>query len=161
MRTCLITFLFTVGALLGHCPENVFEVATKQKYSEKEILLMALIDYESAGFTNAINFNEKAFGVLQIRKCVIDDVNFFYNTNYKHSDAFDYDKSIDIFWKYQRIWNNLNTPESYARIWNGGPSGMKKRATLKYWGEVKNRIEFFRKVSTYKVIQRKNDFRET
>jgi hypothetical protein len=33
------------------------------------------------------------------------------------------------------------TPEQFARIWNGGPSGASKKATLAYWSKVKANLE--------------------
>ena len=33
------------------------------------------------------------------------------------------------------------TYEVYARIWNGGPDGWKKRSTLKYWKKVKKELK--------------------
>jgi hypothetical protein len=30
------------------------------------------------------------------------------------------------------------TYQDYARIWNGGPNGYKRKATVKYWQKLKN-----------------------
>ena len=89
-------------------------------------------------------------GPLQIRQCVIDDVNETFHTNYTLEDARDYSKAADICIKYLNRYGThyrlkeKREPSSQvlARIWNGGPSGWKRVDTLIYWIKVQNRMAF-------------------
>lgn len=154
MKKCLIiVLLIMLGVQLGYCPNNGFKIIRIQKYTDNEITLFAIIDYESAWKQYVINHKENAAGCLQIRIPVIKDVNRFYNLNYKLKDRFDFNKSIEIFWLYHKLWNNC-TPEELARNWNGGPKGMYKTATLKYWMEIKKRIKKYEHLKyDYKIVK--------
>lgn len=63
-------------------------------------------------------------------------------------DAYHKDTSKDIallyltYWghHYKEVTGKCPTAETYARIWNGGPDGWKKRSTVKYWKKVKKEI---------------------
>lgn len=111
-------------------------------------LINALIKVESKGNIYAIGDNGKAKGCLQIWKVVINDVNAYYKTNYKHNDAFDKEKSkiiCKLYLKYYGKVYKLNTGidptnEIYARIWNGGPKGYNNKKTINYWNKVKKNI---------------------
>jgi hypothetical protein len=106
----------------------------------------ALISVESSGDDKAVGDKGKAKGCLQIWEVVVIDVNRKFNTNYKHDDAFDRKKAIDICRKYLSIYatearlGRKPTLEDYARIWNGGPNGFKKSATEKYWLKVQKAL---------------------
>jgi hypothetical protein len=110
-----------------------------------EKLIAALIQVESQGNDNAIgdkNLADHAYGCLQIRKPVCDDVNRVYGKGLKAQDMLgDRALSIDTFRKYVGIYR-CATDEEKARIWNGGPSAKRKgtvmyAATTIYWGKVK------------------------
>ena len=83
----------------------------------------------------------KALGALQIHDIAIRDVNRVYGSSYSHADALDRDKAYTICKLYLTHWGKYYTrktgkpptPEVYARIWNGGPTGWKKPSTVKYW----------------------------
>lgn len=82
---------------------------------------------------------------LQIREICVNDVNRIYKTNYDIYDAYDLTTSKEIAYLYLLYWGNQYekktgrkpTYEVYSRIWNGGPSGWKKKATIPYWNKVK------------------------
>lgn len=100
----------------------------------------AVIYVESKGNDSAYCAKEKAIGCLQIRPIMIDEINRIQNkVNYKHTDAWNRAKSIEIF-------NTIAKKESYekiARKWNGGFYGDKKTSTLKYWAKVKKRLKIY------------------
>ena len=117
--------------------------------AEESKFINALIAVESNGDTNAIGDNGKAFGCLQIHKCVIKDVNQIYKTSYQHYEMFDRQKSIDVCKKYLTFWSKMYkentgkkvTWEVLARLWNGGPMFyLKKNKTDSYWKKVKKAI---------------------
>ena len=99
-----------------------------------------VIYVESKGNDSAYCAKEKAIGCLQIRPIMIDEINRIQKkVTYKHTDAWDRAKSIEIF-------NAIAKKESYkkiARKWNGGFYGDKKTSTLKYWEKVKKRLKIY------------------
>jgi hypothetical protein len=92
---------------------------------------------------DAIGDNGKAYGVLQIHKVAIIDVNRYYGTNYRHQDAFDVVCAEEIFNLYIglgiTLFRNRNrcrspTEQDMVRMWNGGIySGHRRDTTIKYY----------------------------
>ena len=112
-----------------------------------DLLLHAITYVESRGDNSAIGDGGLAHGSLQIHKGVVLDVNRVYGTNYTHNDAFDRASAVDLFYKYLSIYaierrlGHPPTDEDKARIWNGGPNGFKKSATVGYWQKVRRALE--------------------
>jgi hypothetical protein len=109
--------------------------------------LNALEQVESRGNANSVGDNGRAIGCLQIWQSVVTDVNRIAGTNYKHADAFDRDKArtmariyLNYYASTKRI-GRVASEQDLARIWNGGPSGHRKTATLSYWVKVKKEME--------------------
>jgi len=104
-------------------------------------MISALIFVESSGNDSAHNLSEDAVGCLQIRQCMVDDINrILGKQTYKYSDRWSREKSIEMLKIYCNHYN-LNTPEQIARCWNGGPRGFGKPQTVNYWSRVKNKME--------------------
>tara|TARA_R110000796_G_scaffold97782_3_gene205024 strand:- start:769 stop:1305 length:537 start_codon:yes stop_codon:yes gene_type:complete len=107
-------------------------------------LISSIIHIESSNNDSAHNLREDAVGCLQIRKCMVDDVNRILQKQ-KLSQRFTYDdrwnryKSLQMFEVYCEYYN-LNTNEERARSWNGGPRGMNNPSTVQYWGKVENHL---------------------
>jgi hypothetical protein len=105
-------------------------------------LLPALAQVESNGNPRAVGDNGKALGELQIWSVVVQDVNRVHGTRYSHRDAFEPILARDICRRYLAIYctpkrlGRAPTMEDAARIWNGGPNGHRKTATIKYWHKV-------------------------
>ena len=112
-------------------------LALASSASAYERLIPALIAVESSGHNNLVGDNCKAYGCLQIHQEVVDDVNKLYHMHYTHDDCFNRDASIRICQLYLKHYANNRSDEQQARIWNGGPLGYKKSATIKYWNRVK------------------------
>tara|TARA_R110002074_G_scaffold169177_1_gene330846 strand:- start:2405 stop:2968 length:564 start_codon:yes stop_codon:yes gene_type:complete len=114
------------------------------KFNGKSIL-SSIMFVESSYNDLAYNSREDAVGCLQIRQCMVDDINRIlrrkgsYHT-YTMNDRWDRDKSIEMFTIYCDHYN-LNTAEAVARCWNGGPRGIDNPATVGYWNKVKNNIK--------------------
>ena len=101
------------------------------------VLIAAMMLIESGGNVGAVGDGGRALGCLQIRACVIADVNKYYGATYMHEDALDLAKAVRIC----RLYIEAYAPpgaglETLARIWNGGPHGPSKEATRKYWKKV-------------------------
>ena len=108
-------------------------------------LLSSMMYVESNYNDSAYHKGEDAVGCLQIRKCMVDDVNRILRKQ-KSYKKFTYDdrwsriKSIQMFGIYCRHYG-LNTAEEIARCWNGGPQGMSKPLTATYWKKVKKNLD--------------------
>ena len=110
-------------------------------------VLNAIIQVESGGNPKAHAKGEDAVGILQIRKCMVDDINRILKRkgilkSYSYADRWSEEKSIemfDIFWDYY----GLETAEEMARCWNGGPRGIDKPATEYYWNKVESNLEIY------------------
>ena len=103
-------------------------------------LLSSIMQVESNYNDSAYHAGEDAVGCLQIRRCMVDDVNRILKRQ-KSYLSFTYDdrwlrsKSVQMFGIYCRHYD-LNTAEEIARCWNGGPRGMNKPLTATYWRKV-------------------------
>jgi len=84
----------------------------------------------------------KAFGVLQIHKICVDDVNRIYGTHYTHEQMFEETCAEEVFYlylqhginRYKNMYRGEPPDEYLVRGWNGGIyKGYKKEATLKYY----------------------------
>ena len=108
-------------------------------------LLSAIMFVESSYNDSAYHKGEDAVGCLQIRKCMVDDVNRILRRQ-KSDIRFIYDdrwlrnKSIKMFDIYCKHYG-LTTSEEIARCWNGGPRGMDKEATVYYWNKVQDHLD--------------------
>ena len=107
------------------------------------LLLPILSTVESNNDNYAIGDNGKAVGCLQIHMVVIQDVNRIYNTNFVSHDRYDRQISFRIASLYLRHYGEANA-EQLARTWNGGPKGVHKAATDKYWFRVQKEIKLRR-----------------
>jgi hypothetical protein len=90
----------------------------------------------------------KAYGCMQIHEGVVLDCNEYAGTDYTHKDAFDPEKSKEMFRIYMARYANKErlgrepTIEDMARMWNGGGGyGHKKESTKIYWSKVKRQLE--------------------
>lgn len=104
-------------------------------------IITALIQIESEGDANAIGDKGKAFGILQIQQVCLDDFNNWNGTSIRLEDVLGKDGieiSKRIFLDYMAHYATEKrlgrpvTPTDKARIWNGGPNGWRKKATLTY-----------------------------
>ena len=111
--------------------------------------LDAIVAVESHGNAKAIGDNGKAYGVYQIHKSYVEDVNRISGKNFTLADAFDKEKAkemVKIYLtnygkNYEKKTGKTATNEVLARIHNGGPSGYKKDATKKYWDKVQKELK--------------------
>ena len=108
-------------------------------------LLSAIIHVESSNNDSAYRASEDAVGCLQIRKCMVDDVNRILKRqkstlSFTYNDRWLRHKSIQMFQIYCKHYN-LTTDEEIARCWNGGPRGMSNEVTVNYWRKVKENLD--------------------
>lgn len=106
-----------------------------------QALIAALIAVESAGDPRAVGDGGRAIGCLQIHAGVIQDVNRRYGTQYDHAAARHPRHAANICRLYLAMYAPPGADtETLARIWNGGPRGHLKPATLRYWNKVQEHL---------------------
>ena len=108
-------------------------------------LLSAIIHVESSNNDSAYRASEDAVGCLQIRKCMVNDVNRILrrqksDLRFSYDDRWLRNKSIKMFDIYCKHYG-LTTSEEIARCWNGGPRGMNKPLTANYWRKVQENLD--------------------
>ena len=103
-------------------------------------LIDAIHQVETSGKLGPISGdNGAALGPLQIHRGCWEDANI----GGKYSQCADLEYSKRVFRAYMKRYatkkrlGRTPTLEDMARIWNGGPNGYKKSATIKYWNKVK------------------------
>lgn len=108
--------------------------------------LSVLILVESGGDDTARGTRGER-GALQIRPCVVQDVNRFAGTRYRVADMHRRDVAEFVATVYlthyctrERI-GHTPTAEDFARIWNGGPDGWREPATVRYWRRVQPKLK--------------------
>jgi hypothetical protein len=104
--------------------------------------ISSLIMVESSGNDQAHNLSEDAVGCLQIRPIMVREVNRLLKRRgeerrYTLQDRWNRRKSIEMFLVYNK---NVTKFENQARRWNGGPGGMNKETTIKYWNKVRQKL---------------------
>lgn len=104
-------------------------------------LISALIIVESSGNDQAIGDNGRALGPLQIHRGVVLDVNRITGSNYRHSEMTNRAAARAVCQAYLEHYGKGKTLEQQARIWNGGPTGDRKQATVAYWRRVQKAIK--------------------
>jgi len=114
--------------------------ASNQKIAD---LIHAIHLVETGGRTGPISGdNGAALGPLQIHRGCWQDANI----GGSYSQCADLEYSKRVFHAYMKRYatekrlGRIPTFEDMARIWNGGPNGYKKQATIKYWKKVKEHL---------------------
>ena len=82
----------------------------------------------------------RAAGIAQIWGRTVQDINRFAGTRYTLNDRFDPVKSREMFNLYVEHYGKGRSVEFKARIWNGGPKGAYKSATLAYWRKIQSKL---------------------
>lgn len=113
------------------------------------LLLSVIAEIETGGKPRVIGDQGAAYGLYQIHKEVVEDVNRVFHQHYTHEDCFNPSIAKRIATMYLQYWGAIyqqktHQPVTYevlARIWNGGPQGWKHESTANYWLRAKEKIE--------------------
>ena len=100
----------------------------------------AVCAVESSGNPRAIGDGGKAAGIAQIWAITVKDINRFAGTRYTLSDRFDPVKSKEMFNLYVEHYGKGRSLQYKARLWNGGPGGNSKTATIAYWKKIQKHL---------------------
>lgn len=112
-------------------------------YPVSRDLIKVLCKVESDNNPNAIGDNGRAYGMLQIHKVYVTDVNHIFGTTYSHRDMFIPEKAEDVCtkylgyyaYKYWKLNKKVPSEENIVKMHNGGPLGYKNPNTDKYWNK--------------------------
>jgi hypothetical protein len=137
MTLTFITCLFC--ASLGAPPSPAIAIVGIDAVRPYEALWHATCYVETRFDTMAIgdkNLKTHSYGIAQIRQSRLDD--FYEQTGIRYSvtDMFDPAKSKEVFMFYA----SGSDLECIARMWNGGPDGMEKASTRKYWKLIREQL---------------------
>lgn len=109
--------------------------------TDLNVMFEVIKEVETNNQWDAVGDNGKAFGIVQIHKICVDDVNRIYGTDYSHTDMFDESCAKEVFVlyltagidRYQNIHGTSPTEGQIARMWNGGIyRGYLKNTTKRY-----------------------------
>ncbi len=138
MKKMLIVFLL-FAFIRTFAPEASTLMLLEGEILKDQRLLMAIIEVESKGNPDIINFNEQALGLLQIRPVMIDEINRILREqgkikSFTLTDALDSTKAIEMYWIAQNYHNPANDVKRGCEVWNG------KSKTNKYYKRIKKLI---------------------
>ncbi len=107
-------------------------------------VLRAICLVESGGDPEAVGDGGRAIGPYQIHRAYWSDATRLLGVDWPWSDARDPVKAaaaVEAYTRhYARHYCRPWTPETIARIHNGGPTGWRKAATRGYWRRVARRL---------------------
>lgn len=156
MRVIILIFVFLICfKTISLSTENIiseqvieaYYMSKKQQKQDIEIkrriaIIKAIGRVESMNNPLAYNEKEKAKGILQIRPIMVKEINSIsLYINYKHSDAWNEERSIEMFIKFQNQFNPEWDTELAAKKWNGGREGEKNSNTEVYYQKVKQELD--------------------
>ena len=110
-------------------------------------IMSILKTVETNNNPDSIGDNGRSYGILQIQRSVLSDVNRIYGTNYKHKQMFSEKASEEVFKLYLcygkevflRKHCRFPTEQEIVRMWNGGIyKGYTYRQTKDYYKKYLN-----------------------
>ena len=143
MKRMITITLFSMFLTVLSAPPNhsavVFEAEVARPY---EAIWTAICQVESSGDQFAVgdkHLKHHSYGISQIRLSRLDDFYRQTSIRYSETDMFCPVKSKQVFIHYAVQIGPYNY-ERIAREWNSGPSGMKRKSTLKYWQKIQREL---------------------
>jgi hypothetical protein len=104
------------------------------------LLLSALIQVESNGSDHARGKHGE-LGALQIKSIMVRDVNRIMGTHYAHAQVTNRTISIFIAESYFAHYGRNLSDESLARLWQGGPKGLRRSSSRAYGKRVMRKLD--------------------
>lgn len=141
MRKMTIILLLMIALKLTAPPGANIPVLLKyEAINNNEAIWQAVCKIESNGnpYAWCIDINGKpSVGIGQIQLSRVKEFNKEADKNYTHDDMFDPVKSREVFDHYA---SKSTYEQEIIRCWNGGPRGMAKESTVKYYRKVRARL---------------------
>lgn len=132
----------TGGNRLGAKPVSPNSITTgRLNPDSRRILFAAIRQVESGGNDKAVGDKGKSKGPYQCgRAAWLDGCGYGHATWSYHDCVFSrWHTEQVMIWYWAKY--GAKTDEQRARMWNGGPRGMHKAATLGYWAKVKRAMK--------------------
>ena len=107
-------------------------------YGVTDPFLRSVIRFESNYKADAVNPYTGARGILQILPIMVREVNKYSDVKYTWNDAWDTEKSIQMWYIIQRAKNPEYYPDKAIRIWFGTGKQYDGRTWHWYYNEVMN-----------------------
>jgi hypothetical protein len=104
------------------------------------LLLSALIQVESHGNDHARGRHGE-LGALQIKPILVRDVNRIMGTHYTHAQVTNRATATFIANAYLNHYGRNLSDESLARLWQGGPKGLRRSFTRAYGKRVMRKLD--------------------
>lgn len=140
MKKILLIILILLPAVLYAPAEKWITIPKAESVNPYEKLWQATINVELGDKPDTtINRDEWAYGPGQIRKVRIDDYNKRTGSHYSLEDCLDRETARKIYMYYASKYGPMDL-ENIARAWNGGPDGMKKESTVKYFRAIQKKL---------------------
>ena len=111
------------------------------------LLLSALIQIESAG-NDLARGRHGELGALQIKPIMVRDVNRLMGTHYAHAQVTNRATATFIANAYLSHYGRNLSDESLARLWQGGPSALKRSSSRAYGRRVMRKLSSLEKQQT-------------
>lgn len=99
--------------------EIINDTIVESPLTEWQIFIIALIEVECERNPN-VKSSKNAIGPLQITPIYVEEVNRIYNTNYKFEDAWDLNKSLEMFELTNDYYNPNRDIDKAIQIHNPG-----------------------------------------
>jgi hypothetical protein len=121
-------FMTLIALLLSPLSHPTYALDNK----EMDTLLYAIRIVESHNDANALGDRGKAIGTYQIHRSFWIDGTAILSVDWQYSDAKDARKAEQVVRAYLQRYGKGKSLLDVARIYNGGPQGDRKHATLEY-----------------------------
>ena len=137
MKMLITTFLLLITSEC-FAPAGPSMIVRPEPINPYEKIWNVICEVESSGNYLAYHMEDNGFpsvGIAQVQYSRIIDFNRRTGNNYTLMDMYLPDKAKVVFMYYASEFNP-NDNESISRCWNGGPTGMNKKSTEKYYLKV-------------------------
>ena len=104
------------------------------------LLLSALIQIESGG-NDLAKGRHGELGALQIKPIMVRDINRIMGTSYTHAQVTNRATATFIAESYFAHYGRNLSDESLARLWQGGPKGLRRSFTRAYGKRVMRKLD--------------------
>lgn len=132
---------------------NALNQPPAQPVLSPDPLFNAIMEVESGGKDNAegdLMLKDHAYGCLQIRQGVCDDVNAKFGTKYLSSQCLGNRQVSQAIWNYYwRIFPQMVTDQDKAFSWNGGPGWKQFYNVIGYEKYTANLNTYWERVQKY------------
>lgn len=140
---CLLLFIGTIGLVSFIRPISNKNMTIKTEYvtikdtlTDWQVFVMALIEVECERNPKARS-HKNAIGPLQITEIYVKEVNRLYKTNYVFEDAWDLNKSLEMFNLMNQHYNPDKNIDKAIKMHNPGAGNW-------YSKRIKKRMELIR-----------------